>query len=200
MYGHFKRQTSEISQEKTSTWLRKGNLKWETEPFLIATQNNAIRTNYIKARTDKTQQNGRCRLYGDRDKTINHMMSECRKLVQIEYKTRHKWVGMVIQWELCNKFQFDPMNKWYMHNSEPVLENEMHKILWDFEIQTDHLISARRPILVIVNKKKKKKKKKKRTCRIVNFTVPAEYWVKLKESEKRDKYLDLARELKNYGR
>ena len=43
-----------------------------------------------------------------------------------------------------------------------VPENEMHKFLWDFEIQTDHLISARRPDLVIVNKKKEKKKKEKK--------------------------------------
>ena len=33
-------------------------------------------------------------------------------------------------------------------------------------------------------------------CRIVDFAVPADHRVKLKESEKRDKYLDLARELK----
>ena len=33
--------------------------------------------------------------------------------------------------------------------------------------------------------------------RIVDFTVPIDYRVKLKESEKKDKYLDLARELKN---
>ena len=37
-----------------------------------------------------------------------------------------------------------------MHNPESVLENEMHKVPWDFEIQTDYLISARRPDLVIV--------------------------------------------------
>ena len=36
-----------------------------------------------------------------------------------------------------------------------------------------------------------------RICRIVNFAVPADHRVKLKESEKRVKYLDLARELKN---
>ena len=34
-------------------------------------------------------------------------------------------------------------NKWYMLNPESILENESHKILWDFEIQTDHPISAR---------------------------------------------------------
>ena len=57
LYGHFKQQTSEISPEETWTWLRKGNLKRETESLLIAAQNNAIRTNYVKARIDKTQRN-----------------------------------------------------------------------------------------------------------------------------------------------
>ena len=38
----------------------------------------------------------------------------------------------------------------------------MHKILWYFEIQTGHLISARRPDLVIVKNKRKEKNKKKR--------------------------------------
>ena len=37
---------------------------------------------------------------------------------------------------------------------------------------------------------------KNRTCQIVDIAVPADHWVKLKEGEKRDKYLDLARELK----
>ena len=76
-----------------------------------------------------------------------------------------------------------------MHNAAPVLENDKHKLLWDFDIQTDHLISARRPDLIIINKKK-------RICKIVDFAVPADHRIKLKECEKRDKYLDFARELK----
>ena len=56
--------------------------------------------------------------------------------------------------------ELDHTNKWYRHNSESVLEYETHEILWDFEIKTDHLISAKRQDLVIINKKKKKKKKK----------------------------------------
>ena len=51
------------------------------------------------------------------------------------------------------------------------------------------IISARRPDLVII-------KEKKRTCRIMDFAVQADHRVKLKESVMRDKYLDLARELK----
>ena len=37
---------------------------------------------------------------------------------------------------------------------------------------------------------------KKRTYQIVDFTVPADHRVKLKEGKKRDKFLDLAWELK----
>ena len=58
----------------------------------------------------------------------------------------------VVHWELCKKFKFDHTKKKYMRNAESVLENEMHKLLRDFEIQMDHIISARRPELVIVNK------------------------------------------------
>ena len=38
--------------------------------------------------------------------------------------------------------------------------------------------------------------KKKKICKIVDLSVPADHRIKLKECEKRDKYLDLARELK----
>ena len=77
-----------------------------------------------------------------------------------------------------------------MHNPASVLENDTHKLLWDFDIHMDHLISAKRPDLIIINKKQK------RICKIVDFAVPADHRIKLKECEKKDKYLDLARELK----
>ena len=74
-------------------------------------------TNHIKARRDKTQQNNKCRLCGDRDETVTHIISECSKLAQKEYKSRHDWVGKVIHWEMCKKFKFDHTNKWY--NAQP---------------------------------------------------------------------------------
>ena len=86
--------------------------------------------------------------------------------------------------------KFDHTKKWYKHNPEYVVENETHKLRSDFEIPTDHKISARRPdLLIIINKKK-------RTYRIVDFAAPADHRMKLRECEKRDKYLDLAREWK----
>ena len=76
-----------------------------------------------------------------------------------------------------------------MHKPESVLENETYQLLWDFDAQTNYLISARRPDLIIINQKK-------RTCRIVDFAVLTDCSIKLKENEKKDKYLYLARELK----
>ena len=149
-YGCFKQLINNISHDKTWIGLRKGNIKRETEFLLIAAQNNAIRTNHIKSRIDKTQQNSKCRLCGDRDETINHIISECSKLAQKEYKARHDWLVKMIHWEMCKKFKFDH-TKWYIHNPASVFENDT--LLWDFDIQTDHLISARRPTINNNNKK-----------------------------------------------
>ena len=57
------------------------------------------------------------------------------------------------------------------------------------DIPTDHLLSSRILDLIII-------KKEKRICKIVDFAVPADNRIKLKECDKKDKYLDLVRELK----
>ena len=113
---------------------------------------------------DKTQQNFKCRLCGRRYESINHIISECTKLAQKGYKASHYWVGKVIHWEMCKKFRFDHANKWYMHNPAPVLEYDTHKLLWDFGIQTDQLISARRLDLITINNKKKENLQNCRLC------------------------------------
>ena len=58
-----------------------------------------------------------------------------------------------------------------------------HILICDFEIQTDHLISARRI----------DKKENLQNC---GLAVPVDHWVELKACEKKDTYLDLAKEVK----
>ena len=123
-----------------------------------------------KEKLKNMQQNNKCRLYGDR--WNNHIIS---KLAQKEYK--------VIYRELCKWLKLDHTDRWYMHNPESVLEYEMHKIFWYFEMQTDHQIPTRKPDIILINKKKK------RTYHVVHFAIPVDHRVKIKES-------DLARELK----
>ena len=96
----------------------------------------------------------------------------------------------VILWELRKKFKFDRTNKWYMYNLASVLENVTNKLLWDFDIQTYH------PNLDQMTRPYNNQQQKKITYRIVDFAVPTDQRVKLKEIEKKDKYLDLVRKLK----
>ena len=62
------------------------------------------------------------------------------------------------------------------------------KLLWDFTIQTDNTIQARRPDLVIINKIEK-------TCHIIDVAIPGDERVSAKETEKIEKYDELRREL-----
>ena len=75
-------------------------------------------------------------------------------------------------------------------------KNNTHKLLWDFDIHMDHLLSSRRPDLIIISNNNNNNNNKKRICKIFDFVVPAGHRIKLKECERKDKYLNLARELK----
>ena len=89
--------------------------------------------------------------------------------------------------KLARKCNFESGDKWYKHEPDSVLENEECKILWDFSIQTDHVIEARRPDLVVVDKK--------RICKITDFAVPGDSRIEEKEKDKIEKYQELGREL-----
>ena len=60
--------------------------------------------------------------------------------------------------------------------------------MWDFIIQTDHVIETQRPDLVVVDKKK-------RTWKITDFAILGDSRIEEKEKEKIMKYQDLRREL-----
>ena len=50
------RQNKEVrSDEQYWAWLQNGDLKMETESFIVAAQNQSIRTNLVKAKIDKSQ-------------------------------------------------------------------------------------------------------------------------------------------------
>ena len=66
---------------------------------------------------------------------------------------------------------------------ESVLENKTNRILWDLEIKTDHPIPPKRLDPVLINKKKKT------NCCLVNFVIPVNHKLEIKESEKINNYL-----------
>ena len=60
--------------------------------------------------------------------------------------------------------------------------------MWDFSIQTDHVIEAARPDLVLVDKKQ-------RISKIIDFAVHGDSRIEEKEKDKTEKYQDLGRGL-----
>ena len=59
--------------------------------------------------------------------------------------------------------------------------------MWDCNIQTDDVIEARGPDLVVLDKRE-------RSCKMIDFAVPGDSRIE-KEKDKIEKYQDLGREL-----
>ena len=110
--------------------------------------------------------------------SIDHIASGCSKISQKEYKRRHDNLGKIAHWKVARKCNFEAGDKWHEQEPESVLENEDYKILRDFSIQTDHVIEARRPDLVVVDKKD-------RSCKIIDFVVPGDSRIEEKEKERK---------------
>ena len=55
LHGQFSQQTEEAENQDRWQWLRNGTLKRETESLMFAAQEQAIRTNVIKGKIDKSQ-------------------------------------------------------------------------------------------------------------------------------------------------
>ena len=151
--GQYLRQTKEVRNDQCWTWIQNGNLKRETESPIMAAQNQSIRTNLVKAKIDKSQGDSLCGVCRKVDEGIDHIASGCSKLAQKEYKRGHDNLGKIVHWKLARKCSFEDGDKWHEHEPESVLDNEDYKILWDFSIQTDHVIEARRPDLLVVDKR-----------------------------------------------
>ena len=69
----------------------------------IAQEQAAIRTNYVKYYLKKTSEIPLCRLCGKIGASVQHLVCECEKLAQKEYKRRHDNEAKKIHWDFCKK-------------------------------------------------------------------------------------------------
>ena len=83
--------------------------------------------------------------------------------------------------ELCQKFGLVGKVKWYYHKPANVVENDRVKILWDFNIQTDHVIQH----------KDTETHPTERHCHLIDIAVPRDKRIELTEQEKVDNYSGL---------
>ena len=78
--------------------------------------------------------------------------------------------------------------KWYENQPEGVVENEKCKILWHRTIQSDPVIEASRPDIVVFEKENSK-------ANIMDIASLWDHRVYEKEGKKIEKYQDLIREI-----
>ena len=95
----------------------------------MAAQDQAIRTNAIKVKIDRTSSDNKCRLCKVKDETIDHFVSSCSTIEQTNYKERHKKVALILRWNLCWKYNLPTANKWWERKVDKVVEKEDVKIL-----------------------------------------------------------------------
>ena len=89
---------------------------------------------------------------------------------------------------MCEKFDLEKSENWYLHNHQTVIENFNHKLLWDMYIQCDNIIVERRPDIVIINKMIQDSK-------IIDLSIPGEKRIINKEKDKTEMYWNLKREI-----
>ena len=71
-------------------------------------------------------------------------------------KKRRDNIARLLDWTVCCKYDLSRSEKWYDHQPDGLVENERCKILWDMNIQCDHVIEARRPDIVVVDRESNK--------------------------------------------
>jgi len=81
-------------------------------------------------------------------------------------------------------------SRWWCYVPAQVVENDQVKILWDFNIYYDRIISARRPDFTIVEKSRN-------LVTLVDVAIPADKRILEKEQEIVTKYKDLRIELEH---
>ena len=181
MYGQFVREMpEEMDKDLFWKWLVQSDLKVQTEATICAAQERALRTNYTKKKIDKTLENSLRRLCGERRETVQHIICECKKLAQCDYKRKHDTVAKLVHWKLREKHNLERKQKWYEHCPERVVEDDDVKLIWDINIQCDNVMEARRPNLISVDKKAK-------SCVLIDVAAPGDCRIHEKEIQKIEK-------------
>ena len=191
MHGKFFRDVSEFACPRMYEWVKSGYVNKSTEGFLFAAQEQALATNWLKARTGVEGVDARCRKCNKQVETVAHLASGCGELAQLEYKRRHDRMGLRVYWELCRKYGIKCSEKWYEECPDEVRKSVCgeYEIWWDRPVQTPKRLEHNRPDVIVIDKRRKH-------WTIIDFSVPSDRNVLKKEEEKVAHYTPLSYEVR----
>ena len=190
LHGQFAKRINDADVDKglSLRWLKSSGLKGETEGFILAAQDQCIKTNYYRNKIIKDGSNPNCRLCHQHPETIAHVIAGCPQLAKSEYIQRHNKAAAYIHWAICREHNIQVTDKYYEHQPKTVTENHNITVLWDMPVQTDRQINANRPDIIVKDKQSK-------TCLLIDMAVPNDTNTSRKTIEKLSKYKDLEIEI-----
>ena len=186
-----------IAGPRSWEWVKSGYMTKSTEAFLFAAQEQALRTNAVRGKIyrevdeDGIVVSGMCKLCKKKTETVAHIIGCCPVLTEGPITARHDKMGSRIHWELCRKYGVECSVRWYEHKPQAVSRDAKGEIIiyWDQHIPTAVPVGCDKPDVVVANTKTK-------TWTIIDFAVPLDHNIVLKECEKVGKYQKLAQEVR----
>ena len=152
LHGQFLRNVSDtVDHNFQWSWLSGSSFKKEIEGFILACQDQAIKTNLIRVRIFHQPDPVTCHLCGLYDETVDHLLTSCSVIDQSYYKKRHDAIAKIIHCELARRGGFEYTTKRWEHYPLPVMQNACMKLLWDFTIQTDRHLTHNRADLISID-------------------------------------------------
>lgn len=131
-----------------------------------------------------------CRVCGQAEETILHLLSACPSMAVSAYLYRHNLVAAVIHWHLSKIYSFPVRaTSWFTHKPLPVVQTTTAKLLWDFSLVSASHHLSNRPDIVLFDYSKK-------IILFIEVSCPADPHVLSKENEKLHKYRDLAHDFR----
>ena len=122
MASLFWMQSASVDMDRSFQWLRQ-SLHSESESTLFAIQDQVICTRVYQAKIMGSQVSVMCRLCGEQEETIQHVLAGCSVLAPTCYLSRHNLVARTLHWHLCTSFGITQLAKgWYCRQPLPMTE------------------------------------------------------------------------------
>lgn len=184
-------ESKDIDTKASTAYLQHGNLFVETEGFLGAIQDQVVPTRiYRKTILKERLDNTKCRMCGEQQEYLDHIIGGCSTMAPKAYLERHNRVAKIIHQKLRVKYmELEETEPYYQYEPAPVYETDSIKLYWNRKIITDKPIPNNIPDIVMVLKNEK-------TTYIIDIAVPLPHNITNTHAEKINKYLPLADEIK----
>ena len=167
-----------VDMENSALWLTHGNIRAQDEAYLC----------YLQDRNMFGGDPGICQHCKERTKSVDHLATQCNRMLGYDYTRRHNEVVKCIHLLLCNKYGIKRSKRLRNHSVQEINANSDVEIRVDTTVVTSTKQSANRPDIVIHDKRRKE-------ITLIEVGITSQDLLQTVENEKSRKYDLLAKEM-----